>query len=102
MRRFTPMILLALLVLVLAPAAVLAQPPGKPSDTTPTPASNGTNATTTTPEPKARKSPFPPSLPLARPLPRRLDSIWRRWCSIPPLCPRAIRSFTRSTSLAAE
>ncbi len=46
MRRFTPMILLTLLVLGLAPAIALAQPPGKPADTTPTPVSTGGDATT--------------------------------------------------------
>lgn len=44
MRRITPMLLLALLVMGIAPAAVLAQPPGKPADTTPTPAATSTPA----------------------------------------------------------
>lgn len=52
MRRFTPMILLALLVLVLAPAAVLAQPPGKPAGATPTPAAAGSESSTPTPAPE--------------------------------------------------
>jgi hypothetical protein len=45
MRRFTPITLLALLVLILGPAAAFAQPPGKPTDTSPTPASNETTPT---------------------------------------------------------
>ena len=37
MRRFAPIALFAILVLALGPAITLAQPPGKPSDPTPTP-----------------------------------------------------------------
>lgn len=41
MRRLTPIVLLILLLLIAAPAVVYAQPPGKPTGSTPTPAAEG-------------------------------------------------------------
>lgn len=41
MRRFTPIVLFILLLLITVPVAVSAQPPGKPTGTTPTPAAEG-------------------------------------------------------------
>lgn len=52
MRRFTPLTLIALFVLILVPAAALAQPPGKPTDTAPSPASSDSGAAST-PTPSA-------------------------------------------------
>lgn len=57
--------LLALLALILAPAAALAQPPGKPVDTTPTPASEGPQIAVPTQAPSGSPSAEASRLPLA-------------------------------------
>jgi hypothetical protein len=64
MRRFLPVTVLALLILAMAPAIALAQPPGKPSETTPTPAGEPVGPVVTLPTESPSGSPAATALRL--------------------------------------
>ncbi len=63
MRRIVPVLMLALLLVALGPVIALAQPPGKPTDTTPTPVSD----TSPTPQTIGPAVSVPTQTPVASP-----------------------------------
>ena len=67
MRRFTSFALLALLILILAPAATLAQPPGKPSDSTPTPTASTSDTSAPTAAAEGPHIAVPTQIPAGSP-----------------------------------